>query len=199
MNNSDLFSNDSFLVQAVVTKIEWESNTEKQFSYNRTKLINSYRNSTANSFEGCWEECLEDTDHCIAVSYSQMSCLMFKKGQFLVERNDSWKTVSLEEIKSIPIVRYDQLELSGNLKTIDSESEYSCWSECLKHNGCIAVTLELNINKCSLIGKDGYTTKRNKNAVTFASEKEKIVYLTIEYYKFFFNLDFINFLIAVLS
>lgn len=106
---------------------------------------------------------------------------MFNDANLLIERIDSWKTVALEEIKSSPLVRYNQLKLSANLKTIDSDSEYSCWNECLKHNDCIAVTFELNINKCSLIGKNKYSTKRNKKAVTLTLENEKIVYLTIEY------------------
>ena len=98
-----------------------------------------------------------------------------------MERIDGWKTVSLNEIKSSAIVRYNQLELSGNLKTIHTESEYSCWSECLKYTECIAVTFEVEKNKCELARNNGYVTRRNKKAVTLALETEIITYLRIKY------------------
>ena len=187
INDIEFSLGDELQVQAVIKKIEWESFSEPQFIYNRTKLLNHYRSIKTPSYSACWEECLEDrkttisAKKCTAISFKDRTCLMFNDTNFLTERIDGWKTVSLDEIKSSPVVRYDQLELSGTLKTIKSESEYSCWSECLKYSECIAVTFEVEKNKCELARNNGYVTRRNKKAVTLALETEIITYMTIKY------------------
>lgn len=163
-----------------ITYSHFLNHDSEMIRFSQTKLINHYRNIRSDSLETCESECLEDSDRCSAVSYRDGTCLMFKSGDYLAERKYGWDSALLEELKVSPLVRYNQLELSGNWKTIDSESEYSCWNECLKHSECIAVTFELNVNKCSFIGESGYIAKRNRKAVTLALETEKIVYKKIK-------------------
>lgn len=156
-------------------------NNGKMSVLSQTKLINHYRNIRSNSLDTCQSECLEDSERCSAVSYRNRTCLMFKSGEYLAERKFGWESALLDELKVAHIVRYNQLELTGNMKTIDSDSEYLCWNECLKLSECFAITFEFGKNKCRFIGKSSYVAKRNRNAVTLALETDEIVYKKIRY------------------
>lgn len=169
--------------------------------YSRTQIHGQFLILNSTSENICWNECCSTND-CVAVSFSGDSnqCELITKSDYRrVERQIGWVSISLEdfELDKEYSNRYEKTLIdSDDFRSINAESEYECWTECVSSNECFAVSYETGGN-CRLINKGaGYRVERKTSCVSISLEDYE---LDTEYSKIYDKSQISGFYIRINS
>lgn len=145
------------------------------------RLTNHYKGPLKNimSEDFCWEKCLKEKP-CAAITFNstKSECFLFKKGQFNFTLDEDYVSAffiqSAVEFspKNSKFSLHQNARIYDYYKTLASETEYSCWSECEKESDCLAISFGRQTKNCYLINRNEYSVRPNYNFVSISREDE---------------------------
>ena len=146
------------------------------------RLIEHYKGPLKNIMneDFCWEKCLREKP-CAAVTfnYTKSECFLFKKGLFNFTIEDEFVSVFSKQSaidfsskKNSKFSLHKNVRIYDYYKTLSTNTEYTCWSECEKESGCLAISFGTQSKSCYLINKNEYSVRSNYNFVSISLEDE---------------------------
>ena len=144
------------------------------------KLTNHFRAYTGvKSGIECWKKCLFEVD-CVAISYSEGTCYLFKKGDYGSELDSAYVSMGYHReeffIRKTTTTNPNKRFLNPIKRLNGScENKDQCWIECLNVVGCAAISFCLapNCSKtCNLYKQGDYGVTKDVNYVSMALQSE---------------------------
>lgn len=83
-----LFQKDMTITKSI-------SSTKTLFFYENTQINGYFKGLYTSSLDFCWKECLQ-TNECVAISYSENKCFLFRKGAYEKFHFNNWISISKE-------------------------------------------------------------------------------------------------------
>ena len=140
----------------------------KQKRYENKKLSDPFLSLVESIERSCLIKCSE-IKSCIAISYKNGECLLFKKGiiNHLIP-HDGWITILIDGLQ-FPVY-FNRSQIHGFYLAYNVTSEKSCWSKCLERTECIAISYGNKEGRCHLTKKGEYQIGRYNNWTTIYKE-----------------------------
>lgn len=136
--------------------------------------IGNFNSINSSDLISCWLECKRN-DSCVTISFKYPKCYLFKSGTYRFEKNSNWTSISILDNGRMYTVAYEGIKLVGeSIKSVLSESEETCWNECVGERNCSSVSYDRGVRECWLYTRGAYRVERSSNWTTIVFEDNKI-------------------------
>ena len=127
--------------------------------------------------ETCWMHCINELE-CESISFGLVNsdCLLFKSGENYIEYDDNFVSVTNAKndlLSNINLRRFEGMKLINHFKSFATPlKEAACWKECLKIEGCQAISYRANW--CYLYRDNNFQVVRQSGWITIAFRNENL-------------------------